>query len=149
MGENLFQADAAKNKLSTQLEAVETELESMKKQLAESQAACELEKKKTAKLGTQLEAEQKKSAELPGQIEAAHEKGRLLGVRDFKKSENFMKGLAILNGPILQVGYTQAMHDVQSLDLPGFDLSKWPDYNPQAVHQIDRLVEGYTCTDVT
>ena len=36
------------------------------------------------------------------------------------------------------------MADVQSLNLLGFDLSKWPDYNPQAVHQIDRLVTGYS-----
>ena len=35
------------------------------------------------------------------------------------------------------------MHDVQSLNLLGFDLSRWPEYNPQAVQQIDRLVEGY------
>ena len=55
-----------------------------------------------------------------------------------------MKDLAIFNGPILQVGYAQAMHDVQSLNLPGFDLGRWSNYNPEAVHQIDRLVEGYT-----
>ena len=78
----------------------------MKKQLAESQAACELEKKKTAELATQLEVEQKKSAKLPGQIETAGEEGCQLGIKDFKKAENFMKDLAILNGPILQVGYT-------------------------------------------
>ena len=37
------------------------------------------------------------------------------------------------------------MHDVQSRNLPGFDLGRWPEYNSQAVHQIDRLVEGYAC----
>ena len=141
MGENLSQADAAKNRLSSQLEAAEAKLEATKKQLADSQAACELEKKKTAELTTQLEAEQKKAAEL---TETARAEGRQLGVQDFKKSDVFMNDLAILNGPVLQLGYTKAMVDVQSLNLPGFDLSKWPDYNPQAADQIDRLVTGYS-----
>ena len=141
MGENLSQADAAKNRLSSQLEATEAELEATKKQLADSQAACELEKKKSAELTSQLESEQKKSVEL---VEAARTEGRQLGVQDFKKSEAFMDDLAILNGPVLQLGYTKAMADVLSLNLPGFDLSRWPDYNPQAADQIDRLVTGYS-----
>ena len=88
-----------------------------------------------------LEAEQKKSTEL---VEAAKEEGRQLGVQEFKKSDRFMNDLAILNGPVLQLGYTKALIDVKSLNLPGFDLSKWPDYNPQATNQIDRLVTGYS-----
>mgnify|MGYP004723743031 CR=1 FL=1 len=124
MGENLSQADAAKDRLSSQLEAAETELESLKKPLAEAQSACELEKKKAAELTSQLETEQRKFAELPGQIEAAREEGRQLGIKDFKKSEGFLKDLALLNGPILQVGYARAMHDVQSLTLLEFDLGR-------------------------
>ena len=82
-------------------------------------------------------------AELPGLVEAAREEGRQLGISDFKKSEVFLKDLALLNDPVLRIGYAQAMQDVQSLNLPGFDLGRWPKYDPQAIHQIDRLVEGY------
>ena len=141
MGVNLSQVDAAKEKLSSQLEAAETELETLKKQLADANSSCELEKKRTAELAATLEAEQKKSAEL---VEAAREEGRQLGVKEFKKSEVFMNDLALLNGPVLQLGYTKALMDVESLKLPGFDLSKWPDFNPQSTNQIDRLVTGYS-----
>ena len=55
-----------------------------------------------------------------------------------------MGDLAILNTPVLQHGYSQALKEVIGLGLPGFDLGKFPNYNPQAVEQIDRLVEGYT-----
>ena len=141
MGVNLSQVDAAKEKLSSQLEAAESELETLKKQLADANSSCELEKKRTAELAATLEAEQKKSAEL---VEAAREEGRQLGVKEFKKSEVFMNDLALLNGPVLQLGYTKALMDVESLKLPGFDLSKWPDFNPQSTNQIDRLVMGYS-----
>ena len=141
MGVNLSQVDAIKERLSSQLEAAEAELESLKKQLADAKSSCELKKKKAPELAVTLEAEQKTSTEM---IETAKAEGRQLGVQEFKKSESFMNDLAILNGPVLQLGYTKAMADVQPLNLPGFDLSKWPDYNLQAVHQIDRLVAGYS-----
>ncbi|XP_071927509.1 uncharacterized protein [Coffea arabica] len=141
MGVNLSQVDAAKEKLSSQLEAAESELETLKKQLADANCSCELEKKRAAELAATLEVEQKKSAEL---VEAAREEGRQLGVKEFKKSEVFMNNLALLNGPVLQLGYTKALMDVESLKLPGFDLSKWPDFNPQSTNQIDRLVTGYS-----
>ena len=65
-------------------------------------------------------------------------------MRAFLRSEDFRGDLAILNTPVLHHGYSQALDEVQRLGLPGFDLSKFPSYNPLAVEQLDRLVEGYT-----
>ena len=55
--ETLFQAGAAKDKLSSQVDAAAVEVESLKKQLAQANATCELEKKKNADLTSQLENE--------------------------------------------------------------------------------------------
>ena len=41
-----------------------------------------------------------------------------------------MNDLDILNTPVLQIGYAQAMNGVKALNLPGFDLGKWLNYNP-------------------
>ena len=61
-----------------------------------------------------------------------------------------MNDLAILNGPVLQLGYIKAINDVQAMNLPGFERGVWSDYNPGAVDQIDRLVAGYAhCRKLT
>ena len=135
---------AANEKLLSQNEAAVAEAEGLRKQLAQAHSNFELELKKNSDLTSQLNEEQKRSAELSAQVEAARTEGGQEGVRAFLRSEDFRGDLAILNTPVLQHGYSQALEEVQRLGLPGFDLGKFPSYNPLAVEQLDRLVEGYT-----
>ena len=144
MSEVLTQDAATKTKLTAQLEAATAEVEALKKQLSQVHMNFQLEINKNSVLTTQLETEQKKSTELAGQCSATQEEGRRLGVRDFLRSDQFMVDLVILNTPILQHGYAQALNEVQALNLPRFDIGNFPNYNPRAVHQVDRLVEGYS-----
>ncbi|XP_027181910.1 uncharacterized protein LOC113780294 [Coffea eugenioides] len=135
---------AANEKLLSQNAAAVAEAEGLKKQLAQVHTNFELELKKNADLTSQLKGEQQKAAGLSAQAEAARAEGSQEGVRTFLRSEEFRGDLAILNTPVLQHGYSQALQEVQGLGLPGFDLGNFPSYNPLAVEQLDRLVEGYT-----
>nr|XP_027078650.1 uncharacterized protein LOC113701937 [Coffea arabica] len=139
----LTETKAANEKLLSQNAAAVAEAEGLKKQLAQVHTNFELELKKNADLTSQLKEEQKKAAGLSAQAEAARAEGSQEGVRTFLRSEEFRGDLAILNTPVLQHGYSQALQEVQGLGLPGFDLGNFPSYNPLAVEQLDRLVEGY------
>ena len=57
---------------------------------------------------------------MSNQIDAAFEESRQLDVQEFKRSEDFLNDLAILNEPMLQIGYTRAMDDVRPLNLARF-----------------------------
>nr|XP_027094937.1 uncharacterized protein LOC113714993 [Coffea arabica] len=140
----LHETKTANEKLLSQNEAAVAEAEGLKKQLAQVHTNFELELKKNAELTSQLKEEQQKAAGLSAQAEAARAEGSKEGVRTFLRSEEFRGDLAILNTPVLQHGYSQALQEVQGLGLPGFDLGNFPSYNPLPVEQLDRLVEGYT-----
>nr|XP_027071576.1 uncharacterized protein LOC113696346 [Coffea arabica] len=140
----LNETKTANEKLLSQNEAAVAEAQGLKKQLAQVHTNFELELKKNAELTSQLKEEQQKAAGLSAQAEAARAEGSQEGVRTFLRSEEFRGDLAILNTPVLQHGYSQALQEVQGLGLPGFDLGNFPSYNPLAVEQLDRLVEGYT-----
>mgnify|MGYP004712710221 CR=1 FL=1 len=140
----MSETKAANEKLLSQNEAAVVETEGLKKQLAQAHSSFELELKKNSELSSQLKEEQRKSAELSAQIEAARAEGRQEGVRTYLRSTDFTNDLAALNTPVLHHGYSLALKEVQELGLPGFDLGKFTSYNPQAIEQVDRLVEGYT-----
>lgn len=146
--EDIIQALAttleAKNRLLAKIDSFSEEVEALKKQLAQTHTNLELESKKNSTLSTQLEVEQKKSIELEDQYAAALEEGQKLGIQNFLKFDDFVGDLAIMNTLILQHDYYSASKEVQALNLPGFDIEKFSNYNLKTVEQIDHPVEGYS-----
>lgn len=119
----LKEADSLKIKLGK----TEKELETAQVQLASTKSKLDQEKAGMEKLRADH------AIELSGTVNRECKKA----VREFISSERFAEDVALLNQPILQVGFTRALDQVKALNLPGFDLAAFKDYNPAAEEKLD------------
>ena len=77
--------------------------------------------------------------ELSGTVSRERKKA----IREFISSNQFIQDVALLNGPVAQVGFARALNKVKELGLPGFDLAAFKEYDPQAEEKVDWLFDGY------
>ena len=119
--------------LKAKLGKTEKELETAQVQLASTRSELDQEKAGVEKLRADH------AIELSGTVS----RERWKAVREFISSEQFAKDVALLNQPILQVGFMRALDQVKGLGLPGFDLAAFKDYNPAAEKKQDWLFDGY------
>ena len=102
-------------------------------QLVSARSELDQEKAGVAKL------KEDHAIELSGTVSRERKKA----VREFISSEQFAEDVALLNEPILQIGFTRALDKVKELGLPGFDLAAFKEYNPKAEEKVDWLFDGY------
>ena len=119
--------------LKAKLDKAEKGLETAQVQLVSARSELDQEKAGVAKL------KEDHAIELSGTVSRERKKA----VREFISSEQFAEDVALLNQPILQVGFTRALDQVKGLNLPGFDLVTVKDYNPAAEEKLDWLFDGY------
>ena len=111
--QRLTQALKEADSLKAKLGKTEKELEPAQVQLAFTRTELDQEKAGMAKL------KEDHAIELSGTVSRERKKA----VREFISSEQFAEDVALLNQPILQVGFTRALDQVKGLNLPGFDLA--------------------------
>nr|XP_027072920.1 uncharacterized protein LOC113697479 [Coffea arabica] len=129
----LSQALQEASSLKAKLDKAEKEMDAAQVQLPSTRSELDQERAGAARL------KEEHAVELSGTVSRERKKA----VREFISSDQFEVDIALLNRPILQVGSTRALTQVQGLNLPGFNVADFKDYDPAAEDRLDWLFDGY------